>query len=99
MKDKILQTEIIEAAERLATALRKFSGDSLYLNLTIISRDTNLVPTNEDDSSDFYSFRCHETKSSNPVNEVLTAGINRIHRNEDGGIKEVTRIFNEDIKL
>lgn len=99
MKNKILQTEIIEAAETLANALRKYSDKSLYLNLTIISRDENLASSGLDTTTDFYSFRCHETKSTNPVSEVLTAGINRIHRNEDGGIKEVTRIFNEDIKL
>ena len=39
MKDKILKAEVESALENLLFAVRKYSGEQIYLSLTIFSRD------------------------------------------------------------
>ena len=39
MKNKVLYTEVIKAAEGLARALRNFTDEPMYLNLCIFTRD------------------------------------------------------------
>lgn len=43
MKDKLLKTDITKAVESLAKALRDYSGEPMYLRLTIFSRDTSMT--------------------------------------------------------
>ena len=39
MENKILYTEVCKAAEHLATVLRNFSKEPMYMNLCIFTRD------------------------------------------------------------
>ena len=50
MRDKILKTEIAAAAERIARALRAYSGQSMSCDLYVVSHNTSLPGDN-----DFYS--------------------------------------------
>ena len=39
MKNKVLYTEVLKAAEHLATVLRNYTDEPMYLNLCIFTRD------------------------------------------------------------
>lgn len=86
MKDKVLYSEVTEAAERLATALRKYSSGSIYCSLTVMSRS--------DESSDFYMVRVHETDHIEPVGRILVSESGQIVRDGDGRIERVSRTKN-----
>lgn len=49
MRDKILKTEIAAAAERIARALRAYSGQPMSCDLYVVSHNTS------PDDNDFYS--------------------------------------------
>ena len=58
MKKKILEAEVIRAAESLCVALRKFSDESMYLHFTVFTRD-NTVRCEGDPEGipDYYTIR------------------------------------------
>ena len=58
MKKKILEAEVIRAAESLCVALRKFSDESMYLHVTVFTRD-NTVRCEDDPEGipDYYAIR------------------------------------------
>ena len=41
MKNKVLYTEVLKAAEHLATVLRNYTDEPMYMNLTIFTRDAD----------------------------------------------------------
>ena len=41
MKNKVLYTEVLNAAEHLATVLRNYTDEPMYLNLCIFTRDAD----------------------------------------------------------
>ena len=94
MKDKILRTEVTEAAERLATALRKYSSGSMYCSLTILSRNENVVSEIDGESTDFYMVRVHETNHEEPVGKILMSESGQIVRDEEGRIERVSKMAN-----
>jgi len=51
MKNKILETEISEACETIARALRAYSGKPIFLKTYIYTRETH-----PEKGTDFYSF-------------------------------------------
>lgn len=54
MKDKILLTEVRKAAEQLCNALRSYTDEPLYCNLTVFTRD-NTIAKEPKDIPDYYS--------------------------------------------
>ena len=54
MKNKVLYTEVKKAAEMLCNALRSYSGEPMYLNLTVFTRD-NTISDDPKDIPDYYS--------------------------------------------
>lgn len=54
MKNKILYAEITKAVEQLSVALRKYSGDSHYLRISIFSRDDGISFYDDNTPPDFY---------------------------------------------
>ena len=88
MKNKLLYTEVTEAAEKLATALRKFSGESMYCNVSVVTRDTFQDAT---EAPDLYTLRVHETGDGDPVGSMIIAESGFIYRAEDGNVIRVER--------
>ena len=60
MKNKVLYTEVIKAAETLARALRNYTDEPMYLNLCIFTRDAECHHEGDPEGTpDFYSLVVH----------------------------------------
>lgn len=55
MKNKMLYTKVKEAAESLCNALRAYSDEPLYCNVTVFTRD-NTIAKRPEDVPDYYNF-------------------------------------------
>ncbi|MBR3463339.1 MAG: hypothetical protein IKH20_11775 [Clostridiales bacterium] len=51
MKDKVLKSEVMKAAENLARALRNYTNETMYLKLVIITREPNFRDDSDPDDS------------------------------------------------
>lgn len=89
MKKQLLYTEVTKAAEIIAQALRKYSGESLYCDVTVFSREPD-----EEGEPDLYAIRIHENADEfkNIIGEM---GL--IIRDEDGKIARIEYIHRGDI--
>lgn len=83
MKKQILYTEITKAVEELATALRKFSGESVFCNVSIISRGE------AEGSPDDYTIKVHMNADGLPL---VFGEAGYIVRDTDGMIAKVERL-------
>lgn len=90
MKNKLLYTEVTKAAEALATALRKFSGDPMYCNVSIVTRDR---VQDAAEAPDVYTIRVHKANEENPVGNLLITESGFIYRAEDGKVAKIERII------
>ena len=60
MKNKVLYTEVIKAAEGLARALRNYTDEPMYMHLAIFTRDEESHHEGDPDGlPDFYSLVVH----------------------------------------
>ena len=97
MRKKILETEVTKAAEHLAKVLRDFSGEPMYMNITVFSRDVECkVDGDPDGLPDYYSIIVHDADTEYDENpegyiprsiELSKSG--RIYYGDDGNISEV----------
>ena len=59
MKEKIIETQISEACETIARALRAYSGRSLHCGIRIHTREKQ-----PEKGTDFYSFEIEDTEEN-----------------------------------
>lgn len=82
MENQILYTEITKAVEDIAQAIRKFSGESIFCNISVVSREKEV---GEPDS---YTIKVHVNQKDLPL--VLSeAGY--IIRDENDRIAKIER--------
>lgn len=66
MKNKVLYAQVIKVIEELAVVMRNYSEESLYLNLTIFTKDNTIICDGDPVGiPDFYSVRVHTSEDFN----------------------------------
>ena len=83
MKKQVLYAEITKAVEDLATALRKFTGESVFCNISVISR------SEAEGSPDDYTIKVHTNTDGLPL---VFGEAGYIVRDTDGKIAKVERL-------
>ena len=84
MKKQILYTEVTTAIEQLALALRKFSGESTFCRVEVLTRDED----QDEEAPDLFTFGIHPGGSD----EIILSEGGWIYRDSEGKIIKVKRI-------
>lgn len=86
MKEKILETEIRNATERLALTVRKFYPEQVYVNVSLFTHDDDTFESDPTDENDYYSITVtrteKETESDMPLVPIISES-GRIFYSED----------------
>lgn len=93
MKDKVLKAKITKSVEEIAVALRNYTDEPLYLNITVFSRDNTVRLFGDPEGTpDFYSIRCHSTENLEADNIDLIIGKSaRVYYSQDKDTEELIR--------
>ena len=84
MKNKVLYTEVLKAAEHLATVLRNYTDEPMYLNLCIFTRDADCHHEGDPDGvPDYYDVVAEGAESRYDDVEPTICTSARVYYSED----------------
>jgi len=97
MKDKLLKAEIETALERLLSAVRKYSGEQVYVDLCFFTRDEECADDDfPNEIPDYYSYRVSimdkDASEDMPVVPVISE-CGRIYYSTDDGEERILRVI------
>ena len=83
MKNKVLYTEVLKAAEHLATVLRNYTDEPMYLNLTIFTRDAECHHEGDPDGvPDYYEVVVEGAEADDDAEPTIATSA-RVYYSED----------------
>lgn len=83
MKNKVLYTEVLKAAEHLATVLRNYTDEPMYLNLCIFTRDAECHHEGDPDGvPDYYDVDVEGAEADDDAEPTIATSA-RVYYSED----------------
>ena len=83
MKNKVLYTEVLKAAEHLATVLRNYTDEPMYLNLCIFTRDAECHHEGDPDGvPDYYDVVVEGAEADDDAEPTISKTA-RVYYSED----------------
>lgn len=93
MKDKVLRANVINAVEKLCHELRAYSGESMTLTLTVITRAEGAKSPNLEGVPDWYKARAVMTEAVDQEDSILEENSRIFYGPDDFGAESIVMVM------